>query len=127
MLDYDFICKRKTPSVAAVIYPFGGQFILKQYWGTKETLLPVYQSTAEVCYMHILFIFSIYAHSILNLCTFYSYFQFMHILFIFSIYANKQAIAKHPDADVVVNFASSRSAYSSTMELLKFPQIRVCF
>jgi len=39
MLDFDFICRRKTPSVAGIIYPFGGQFILKQYWGTKETLV----------------------------------------------------------------------------------------
>ena len=39
MLDFDFICRRKTPSVAAIIYPFGGEFILKQYWGTKETLV----------------------------------------------------------------------------------------
>jgi len=48
MLDFDFICRRKTPSVAGIIYPFGGQFILKQYWGTKETLLPVYQKVDEV-------------------------------------------------------------------------------
>jgi ATP citrate (pro-S)-lyase len=39
MLDFDFICRRKSPSVAGIIYPFGGQFILKQYWGTKETLV----------------------------------------------------------------------------------------
>ena len=39
MLDFDFICRRTTPSVAGIIYPFGGQFILKQYWGTKETLV----------------------------------------------------------------------------------------
>jgi len=29
MLDFDFICKRTTPSVAAIIYPFGGQFVSK--------------------------------------------------------------------------------------------------
>ncbi len=33
-------------------------------------------------------------------------------------------MAKHPDVDTVVNFASSRSVYSSTMELMEFPQIR---
>lgn len=81
MLDFDFICKRDTPSVAGVIYPFGGQFVTKMYWGTKETLLPVYQQV-------------------------------------------EAAIAKHPDVDVVVNFASSRSVYSSTLELLEYPQIR---
>ncbi|KAH0490498.1 hypothetical protein TgHK011_001965 [Trichoderma gracile] len=81
MLDFDFICKRKTPSVAGIIYTFGGQFVSKMYWGTSETLLPVYQQT-------------------------------------------EKAIAKHPDVDVVVNFASSRSVYSSTMELMEFPQIK---
>jgi CoA binding domain len=44
MLDFDFICRRKTPSVAGIIYPFGGQFILKQYWGTKETLVDFSES-----------------------------------------------------------------------------------
>jgi len=34
-------------------------------------------------------------------------------------------MAKHPDADVVVNFASSRSAFASTIELMNFPQIKV--
>lgn len=31
---------------------------------------------------------------------------------------------KHPDVDTVVNFASSRSVYGSTMELMTHPQIR---
>jgi len=81
MLDFDFICKRKTPSVAGIIYTFGGQFVSKMYWGTSETLLPVYQQV-------------------------------------------DQAMSKHPDVDVVVNFASSRSVYSSTMELMENPQIK---
>ncbi|KJZ80243.1 Putative ATP-citrate synthase subunit 1 [Hirsutella minnesotensis 3608] len=81
MLDFDFICKRKTPSVAGIIYTFGGQFVSKMYWGTSETLLPVYQEVDK-------------------------------------------AVGKHPDVDVVVNFASSRSVYSSTMELMEFPQIK---
>lgn len=29
MLDFDFICKRGTPSVAGIIYTFGGQFVSK--------------------------------------------------------------------------------------------------
>lgn len=29
MLDFDFICKRTTPSVAGIIYTFGGQFVSK--------------------------------------------------------------------------------------------------
>ncbi|KAI0337655.1 ATP citrate lyase [Trametopsis cervina] len=81
MLDFDYSCGRETPSVAAMIYPFGGHHIQKFYWGTKETLLPVYTSVEE-------------------------------------------AVKKHPDADVVVNFASSRSVYASTLEILAFPQIK---
>jgi len=81
MLDFDFICKRKTPSVAGIIYTFGGQFVSKMYWGTSETLLPVYQEVDK-------------------------------------------AVAKHSDVDTVVNFASSRSVYSSTMELMEYPQIK---
>lgn len=81
MLDFDFICKRSTPSVAAIIYPFGGQFVSKMYWGTSETLLPVYQEVDKAC-------------------------------------------EKHPEVDTVVNFASSRSVYSSTLELMTKPQIK---
>ncbi|MCJ1235306.1 citrate synthase [Varicellaria rhodocarpa] len=81
MLDFDFICKRNTPSVAGIIYPFGGQFVSKMYWGTSETLLPVYQTV-------------------------------------------EKAIAKHTDVNTVVNFASSRSVYTSTLELMEFPQIK---
>jgi ATP citrate (pro-S)-lyase len=81
MLDFDYSCGREAPSVAAMIYPFGGHHIQKFYWGTKETLLPVYTSVEE-------------------------------------------AVKKHPDADTVVNFASSRSVYSSTLEILTFPQIK---
>jgi ATP citrate (pro-S)-lyase len=55
--------------------------IATRYWGTSETLLPVYHDASK-------------------------------------------AIAKHSDVDTVVNFASSRSVYSSTMELMEYPQIR---
>uniref|UniRef100_A0A1L8E0T3 ATP-citrate synthase n=1 Tax=Nyssomyia neivai TaxID=330878 RepID=A0A1L8E0T3_9DIPT len=34
------------------------------------------------------------------------------------------AMTKHKDADVLVNFASLRSAYESTVEVLEYPQIR---
>jgi len=81
MLDFDFINKRSTPSVAGIIYPFGGQFVSKMYWGTSETLLPVYQSV-------------------------------------------EKAFQKHPEVDTVVNFASSRSVWSSTLELMEIPQVR---
>ena len=81
MLDFDYSCGRQTPSVAAMIYPFGGHHIQKFYWGTKETLLPVYTSVDD-------------------------------------------AVKKHSEVDVVVNFASSRSVYSSTLEILTYPQIK---
>jgi ATP citrate (pro-S)-lyase len=54
---------------------------LPRYWGTSETLLPVYQSV-------------------------------------------EQAMKKHPEVDTIVNFASSRSVYSSTMELMEYAQIK---
>ncbi|KAJ2764836.1 ATP citrate lyase subunit 1, partial [Coemansia nantahalensis] len=81
MLDFDFICKRKVPSVACMVYPFGGNHVQKFYWGTQETLLPVFASLGE-------------------------------------------AAKRFPDADVVVNFASCRSVYESTKEMLGYPQIR---
>jgi ATP citrate (pro-S)-lyase len=54
---------------------------IRFYWGTKETLLPVFTSISE-------------------------------------------AVKKCPDADVLVNFASCRSVYQSTLEALEFPQLR---
>ena len=34
------------------------------------------------------------------------------------------AMTRHADADVLINFASLRSAYESSLEALKYPQIR---
>ncbi|KYM85598.1 ATP-citrate synthase [Atta colombica] len=81
MLDFDFVCRRSEPSVAAIVYPFTGDHKQKFYWGHKEVLIPVYKQM-------------------------------------------KDAMTKHMDADVMVTFASLRSAYESTMETLQFPQIR---
>lgn len=36
----------------------------------------------------------------------------------------RDAMTKHTDADVMVTFASLRSAYESTVETMQFPQIR---
>ncbi|PVZ98694.1 hypothetical protein BB558_005297 [Smittium angustum] len=47
MLDFDFICKRQVPSVACIVYPFSGNHVQKFYWGTQETLLPVFSSLSE--------------------------------------------------------------------------------
>jgi ATP citrate (pro-S)-lyase len=52
MLDFDYMCKRKTPSVAAVIFPFEGNHYVKFYWGTEEILMPVYTTTKEACEKH---------------------------------------------------------------------------
>jgi ATP citrate (pro-S)-lyase len=49
MLDFDYMCKRKTPSVACMIYPFGGHHVQKFYWGTTEILIPIYTSVQEAC------------------------------------------------------------------------------
>ena len=81
MLDFDFVCRRKEPSVVAMIYPFTGDHKQKFYWGHGEVFISVYKSMAD-------------------------------------------AMRKHPTADVMVNFASLRSAYDSTLEALQYPQIR---
>merc|ERR1719253_2046211 len=52
MLDFDYMCKRKKPSVAAMVFPFGGNHYVKFYWGTEEILMPVYTTTKEACQKH---------------------------------------------------------------------------
>lgn len=47
MLDFDFICGRTVPSVAAMIYPFTGNHFKKFYWNSKEILIPIYQNVSE--------------------------------------------------------------------------------
>ncbi|RLN53572.1 hypothetical protein BBJ29_005542 [Phytophthora kernoviae] len=47
MLDFDYLCKRKTPSVAALIFPFSPNHYLKFYWGTSERLIPVFQKLSD--------------------------------------------------------------------------------
>ena len=42
-----------------------------------------------------------------------------------SVYSSiREAVKNHPEADVVVNFASFRSAYDVSMESMKYPNIR---
>ena len=81
MLDFDFVCRRKDPSVVAMIYPFTGDHKQKFYWGHGEVFISVYKNMAD-------------------------------------------AMKRHPTADVLVNFASLRSAYESTIEAMEYPQIR---
>jgi ATP citrate (pro-S)-lyase len=81
MLDFDNMCKRKKPSVSAIVFPFGGNHYVKFYWGTEEILMPVYTTIAE-------------------------------------------AVSKHPDVSIMVNFASFRSVHETSIEALKFPNLR---
>ncbi len=84
MLDFDYVCRRKKPSVAAMIQPTqdGAVAYHKAFWGSKEIVIPVYKT--------------------LNM-----------------------AIKKHPNADVIINFASFRSAYDTSKEALESNTIRV--
>lgn len=99
MLDFDFVCSRKKPSVAAMVYPFRFDVALwsthdypnistnsadhkqKFYWGHKEIFIPVYSKMND-------------------------------------------AMTRHSDADVMISFASLRSAEESTIEALQYNQIR---
>jgi ATP citrate (pro-S)-lyase len=77
MLDFDFMCRRKKPSVACMVFPFSGNHYSKLYWGTEETLVPVYTTIAE-------------------------------------------AVAKHSDASVMINFASFRSVFETVEDALQY-------
>lgn len=80
MLDFDYACRRDTPSVACIVDPTQDGYH-KCFWGASEILIPIYRTIRE-------------------------------------------AAAKHPDADVLVNFASFRSAYPTSKEALETDTIR---
>ena len=46
MLDFDYMCGRKAPSVAAYITPTGTGYYT-QFWGTKEIRIPRYRTLKE--------------------------------------------------------------------------------
>ena len=77
MLDFDRLCKREKPSVAAMVYPFKPSHFSPFYFGQDEIMIPVYQNMDE-------------------------------------------AINKHQDVSVVVDFASCRSVYSTVTDLLQY-------
>ncbi|WP_371804381.1 citrate/2-methylcitrate synthase [Candidatus Lokiarchaeum ossiferum] len=83
MIDFDYVCRRETPSVAAVIRPTQGPAVAthKVFFGVKEIIIPVYKSF-------------------------------------------KLAAERHPNADVVVNFASFRSSFETSKEALETDSIR---
>ena len=75
MLDFDYVCRRATPSIAAIVDPTQ-EGTHKCFWGTGEILIPIYHTITE-------------------------------------------AAQKHPEADVLVNFSSFRSAYPTSKEALE--------
>ena len=81
MLDFDYVSRRETPSVAAIINPTGADSFAKFFFGTHEILIPVYKTIDKAAKMH-------------------------------------------PNVDVMINFASYRSAVPSTEEALAIPQLR---
>eukprot|EP00008_Paramoeba_atlantica_P013331 CAMPEP_0201482808 /NCGR_PEP_ID=MMETSP0151_2-20130828/7068_1 /ASSEMBLY_ACC=CAM_ASM_000257 /TAXON_ID=200890 /ORGANISM="Paramoeba atlantica, Strain 621/1 / CCAP 1560/9" /LENGTH=613 /DNA_ID=CAMNT_0047865669 /DNA_START=39 /DNA_END=1880 /DNA_ORIENTATION=+ len=52
MLDFDYLCQRKTPSVAALITPGTTQGSQKAFFGTTEILIPVYDDIGLTCSSH---------------------------------------------------------------------------
>mmetsp|Transcript_17361 Transcript_17361/g.29726 ORF Transcript_17361/g.29726 Transcript_17361/m.29726 type:complete len:614 (+) Transcript_17361:97-1938(+) len=47
MLDFDFVCGRTTPSVAAIVQPGSSGGFHKLFFGKTEVAIPVYGSTEE--------------------------------------------------------------------------------
>eukprot|EP01083_Nonionella_stella_P103743 296566_1 len=76
MLDFDYICRREQPSVAAIVYTFAaGDHHRQFYWGNKIIMVPVFKDIDS-------------------------------------------AIKSDDSIDTIVNFASSRSAYKSTVDMI---------
>ena len=48
--------------------------------------------------------------------------RYLHFFIVYK--SVKEACEKHPEVDVMVNFASLRSAYDVTIETIQFPQFR---
>lgn len=51
MLDYDFLCRREKPSIAAVVHP-GRKGFHKAFFGEREMLIPIYSSLQEASKKH---------------------------------------------------------------------------
>lgn len=67
-MDFDYVCRRESPSVVASTYPFTGDHKQKFYFGQNELLVPAYKSM-------------------------------------------EKAFRTHPDASVMITFASMRSVF----------------
>lgn len=79
MLDFDTVCGRKRPSVAAIVNP-GRASTFAPFFETGQVLMPVYANLRE-------------------------------------------AAENHPEAEVLVNFASHRSAYAVAKEAMALPHL----
>ena len=51
MLDFDYACRRKTPSVAAIVYASRPGYH-KCFWGSEEIMIPIYRTTKEAAEKH---------------------------------------------------------------------------
>ena len=51
MLDFDYACRRETPSVAAIVYA-SRPGMHKCFWGTEEILIPIYRTIEEAAKKH---------------------------------------------------------------------------
>ncbi|MBT5856091.1 ATP citrate synthase [bacterium] len=47
MLDYGYICRRETPSVAAIVHPTTQTSVQKFFFGPREVVIPVVKTTEE--------------------------------------------------------------------------------
>jgi len=81
MLDFDYVCRRKKPSIVGVIHP-GRSGFHKAFFGAVEIVIPVYDRVGE-------------------------------------------AVRHHPQASVLINFASFRSSFLPSKEALLAPSIKV--
>ena len=104
---------------------YSGNHKQRFYWGTKEIMIPVYEVFVLTFVLH----FHKYCPRYLLLCFFF-FFLFLFFLNIytyvfFSVQQMSEAMTKHPDVDVMINFASLRSAYDSTMETLRYSQVLI--
>ncbi len=52
MLDYDYLCGRDTPSIAAIVHPSKPASFQKFFMGAKEVLIPIYSRTEEAVSNH---------------------------------------------------------------------------
>merc|ERR1711963_650357 len=52
MLDFDYVCRRETPSVCGIIDPFGGSPRAPFYWGSKQIFIPIYKSVKDAAISH---------------------------------------------------------------------------